>query len=188
MEPSDLLLHFVEILERLGIPYLVTGSMATTAYGEPRFTNDLDVVVDLRPEQVDAFCQSFPATEFYCYREAVLQAVQQRFQFNIVHFESGIKIDVFIPELSLFNQSFLSRGKRLTLGSGFDVRFASPEDVILKKLEYFREGGSEKHVRDIIGVLKVQAERIDREYIAAWASRLGLAETWQDVLQRIENP
>jgi len=60
--------------------------------------------------------------------------------------------------------------------------------VILKKLEYFREGGSEKHVRDIIGVLKVQAERIDREYIAAWASRLGLAETWQDVLQRIENP
>jgi len=111
MEPSDLLLHFVEILERLGIPYLVTGSMATTAYGEPRFTNDLDVVVDLRPEQVNAFCQSFPATEFYCYREAVLQAVQQRFQFNIVHFESGIKIDVFIPELSLFNQSFLSRGK-----------------------------------------------------------------------------
>ena len=71
---------------------------------------------------------------------------------------------------------------------GFDAWFASPEDVILKKLEYFREGGSEKHIGDIAGILKVQQERIDRDYIAASARRLGLEEIWLDVLQRLESP
>src|SRR5205823_13190099 len=94
MGPSELLRRLAEVLERLPIPYLVTGSMATIAYGEPRFTNDIDVVVALRLDQVDAFCTSFPEPEFYCHREAVVQAVHQRFQFNIIHFESGLKIDV----------------------------------------------------------------------------------------------
>ena len=75
MEPSELLRRFVEVLDRLGIRYLVAGSMATTIYGEPRFTNDIDVVVDLRSEQVDSFCLCFPLTDFYCYREAVLEAI-----------------------------------------------------------------------------------------------------------------
>jgi hypothetical protein len=188
MEPSELLRRFVEVLDRLGIRYLVAGSMATTIYGEPRFTNDIDVVVDLRPEQVDSFCLSFPPTDFYCYREAVVDAIRQRSQFNIIHFESGIKIDVFIPDESEFSRTQLGRGVQTRLGSGFEVRFAAPEDVILKKLEYFKEGGSEKHIRDIAGVLKVQAERIDRQYIADWATRLGLGDTWRDVLQRVETP
>ena len=104
MEPSELLRRSVEVLDRLGIRYLVAGSMATTICGEPRFTNDIDVVVDLRSEQVDAFCLSFPSTDFYCYREAVVEAIRQKFQFNIIHFESGIKIDVFIPDESEFSR------------------------------------------------------------------------------------
>ena len=67
MEPSELLRRFVEVLDRLEIRYLVAGSLATTIYGESRFTNDIDVVVDLRSEQVDAFCNSFPPTDFYLY-------------------------------------------------------------------------------------------------------------------------
>jgi len=186
MEPSELLRRFVAVLDRLEIRYLVAGSMATTIYGEPRFTNDIDVVVDLRPEQVDAFCLSFPATDFYCYREAVVDAIRQRSQFNIIHFESGIKIDVFIPDESEFSRTQLGRGVQARLGSGFEVRFSAPEDVILKKLEYFKAGGSEKHIRDIAGVLKVQAERIDREYITDWATRLGLGDTWREVLGRVD--
>jgi hypothetical protein len=104
MEPSELLRRFVEVLDRLGIRYLVAGSMATTIYGEPRFTNDIDVVVDLRSEQVDSFCRAFPSTDFYCYREAVVDAIRLRSQFNIIHFESGIKIDVFIPDESEFSR------------------------------------------------------------------------------------
>ena len=117
MEPSELLRRFVEVLDRLGIRYLVAGSMATTIYGEPRFTNDIDVVVDLCSEQVDAFCLSFPSTDFYCYREAVVEAVRQRSQFNIIHFESGIKIDVFIPDNSEFSRAQLGRGVNASLGA-----------------------------------------------------------------------
>ncbi len=85
MGPSELLHDLAGTLDRLSIRYLVTGSMATIAYGEPRFTNDIDVVVVLREDQVGAICAAFPAPEYYCYEQAVIQAVRQRFQFNIIH-------------------------------------------------------------------------------------------------------
>ena len=154
MEPSELLRQFVEVLERLSVPYLITGSMATIAYGEARFTHDLDVVVALPADRVDAFCESFPEPEFYCYRDAVMRAVRDRFQFNIIHLESGFKIDVIVPDDSEFNRSRLARGVRLSIRADFEATFSSPEDVIIKKLEFYREGGSDKHVRDIVGVLK----------------------------------
>ena len=188
MEPSELLRRFVAALDELKITYRVVGSVAAMTYGEPRFTNDIDVVVDLKLEQADQFCGYFPAEEFYCYRDAIIEAIRGRSQFNIIHYESGIKIDVFIPEPGSRKETFLARGRRVVLMPGFDAWFASPEDVILKKLEYFREGGSEKHVGDIAGILKVQQVRIDRDYIAASARYLDLEEVWLDVLQRLEHP
>ncbi len=188
MEPSELLRKIVGVLEGMQISYRVVGSVASTTYGEPRFTNDIDIVVDLHLEDVDRFCGFFPAEEYYCYRNAVIEAVRQRHQFNIIHYESGIKVDVFIPVSDPSGQSIFARGRRVTLSPGLDAWFASPEDVILKKLEYYREGGSEKHVSDIAGILKVQQERIDRAYLANSARRLGLEATWLDVLQRIDNP
>ena len=185
MEPSELLRKFIGVLDELGIPYLVVGSVASMTYGEPRFTNGIDVVVDLQEQQADRFCGFFPAEGFYCYRGAVIEAIQQRRQFNIIHYESGIKVDVFIPEPGSPTEAFFARGRRVTLVSGFGAWIASPEDVILKKLEYYREGGSEKHISDIAGILKVQQERIDRDYIVTSARRLGLEETWLDVLQRL---
>lgn len=188
MEPSELLMRLAGTLERLQLPYLVTGSMASIAYGESRFTNDIDVVVALPMDQVDAFCQSFPESEFYCYREAVLEAVRQRSQFNIIHFESGLKIDVIIPDDSPFNRTRLGRGVRLPIRGDSEATFSSPEDVIIKKLEFYREGGSDKHLRNIAGVLKVLGERVNRAYITAWATRLRVEDIWQGVLQRVDNP
>jgi hypothetical protein len=187
MEPSELLQRLIGVLDGMKIAYRVVGSVASTTYGEPRFTNDIDVVVDLHLEDADRFCGFFPAEEFYCYRDAVIEAIRQRRQFNIIHYESGIKVDVFIPEPGFSGEALLARGRRVTLLPGFDAWFASPEDVILKKLEYYREGGSEKHISDIAGILKVQQEQIDRDYLVATAQRLGLEETWLDVLQRIES-
>ena len=176
--PADLLAHLATSLALLEIPYLVTGSMATIAYGEPRFTNDIDVVIALPEEKIDAFCARFPSPEYYCPRHMVLDAVQKKFQFNIIHPASGLKIDMMIATDSAFDRSRLNRGKRIATADDAFALFASPEDVILKKLIYYREGGSEKHLRDIAGVLKVQAERIDRHYIAQWADRLGVSEEW----------
>jgi len=185
MGPFELLKHLVATLESHGIPYLITGSMATIAYGEPRLTNDVDVVVLLTPGQLPAFCGAFPEPEFYCSAEAAARAVRQHFQFNILHRESGLKADIIVAGDSEFDRSRLARGVRLLAGPGFEATFAAPEDVILKKLEYFREGGSEKHLRDIVGVLKVQGDRIDRAYLDRWIADLRLAAEWKLVENRI---
>jgi hypothetical protein len=184
MGPSELMQIVADVLESLEVPYLITGSMATVAYGEPRFTNDVDIVVDLPLAKLDAFCSAFSAPEYYCSRDAVRHAVEQRFQFNIIHPTSGLKVDVMIPETTDFNRSRLSRAVRMPSGADGSVWFASAEDVIVKKLEYYREGGSEKHLRDIVGVLKIQRESIDRHYITEWTARLNLTAEWETVLTR----
>jgi Nucleotidyltransferase of unknown function (DUF6036) len=188
MELSDLLRRLTETLEKLQVPYIVTGSMATIAYGEPRFTNDIDVVVDLKPTHVSAFCEAFPEPDFYCPRDFVADAVRRKFQFNILHPESGYKIDVMLATDSEFDRTRLSRAARVQSSPDSTAWFASPEDVIIKKLQYYREGGSEKHIRDILGVLKIRGERVDRTYIAEWASRLGLVDEWNLVLARLSPP
>jgi hypothetical protein len=185
MEPSELLRHATETFEHLGIPYRVTGSMATIAYGEPRFTNDIDIVVRMRPDQVSALCAAFPRPEFYFPQTEADQAVQQRLQFNILHPESGLKIDVIMASDSAFDASRFSRGQRIKTAAQGEAWFASPEDVILKKLVYFREGGSEKHLRDIVGVVKVQADKLDRHYIAHWAKELEVENEWRLALSRL---
>lgn len=185
MEPSELLRRLGDSFERLGIPYRITGSMATIAYGEPRLTNDIDVVVRMQPEDVKALCAVFPAPEFYCSLAAAEQAVRQRHQFNILHPASGLKVDIIIASDSAFDASRFSRGQKLQATADCQAWFASPEDVILKKLVYSQEGGSDKHLRDIVGVLKVQAEKIDRKYIEDWAARLGVDEAWKLALSRL---
>ena len=162
MEQAELLEKLVVTLEKLNVPYLLTGSLATSAFGEPRFTNDIDVVVRLALAQVPHLCALFPAPDFYCDQTSAEQAVRQRFQFNILHPTSGQKVDVIVASDSEFDRSRLARGVRIPVSPDFEATFSAPEDVIVKKLEYFREGGSAKHLRDIVGVLKVQGERIDR--------------------------
>jgi hypothetical protein len=182
MRPSELFRRLIADLERLKVRYLITGSMATIIHGEPRFTNDIDVVVELPAERVDDFCVAFPSPEYYCPKQAVVEAVRDRFVFNILHPASGLKVDVFIAADDDFDRSRLQRAVRLRGGPDFDAWFASPEDVILKKLVYYQEGESEKHVRDILGVLKLQGDKVDRGYIEEWAARLGVVDTWRQVL------
>ncbi len=184
MEPSELLRRLAEVLDRQKIRYLVTGSVATTTYGEARFTNDIDVVVELGLHQVDAFYAAFPAPEFYCSRDAIIQAIQQHFQFNVLHPNSGFKIDIIIPDDSDFNRARFNRRVRIVGSDGHESWFASPEDVIIMKMAYFKEGQSEKHLRDIAGVLKIKGDKVDREYIAAWADRFQLSDIWRAILEQ----
>jgi hypothetical protein len=181
----DLLRRLTETLEQLHVPYAVTGSMASSAYGDPRLTNDIDVVADLQLRHVAGFCAAFPEPDFYCPPGFVADAVSRRFQFNVLHPESGYKIDVMMAGQSEFDQARLRRAVRVRSGPDLVSWFASPEDVILKKIEYFKEGGSEKHVRDILGMLKMQGEQVDRAYIAEWADRLGVAGEWKMILARL---
>jgi len=178
MEPEDLLRFVVLVCEQLNLRYLVTGSTATIAFGEPRFTNDIDIVLDLPAEQIDNFCKLFPESDFYLSRQAARSAVRLKSQFNVIHPASGLKVDFMVFAPSEFNTSRMLRGRDLPALDDCVVRFASPEDVILMKLKYYKEGGSEKHLRDIRGVLAIQGDKIDRQYIVEWAAKLSVVEEW----------
>ena len=184
MEQSDLLRHASDLCERLGLAYLVTGSTATIAYGEPRLTNDIDIVVELPLPQVAAFCAGFPSDQFYISEPAVNDAVHRQDQFNVLHPASGLKIDFIVMTNSEFDLSRRERTRRLSVLPGRQVSFASPEDVIIKKMAYYQEGGSEKHLRDIAGVLRIQGPALDQTYISVWVSKLGLDEVWRQILER----
>jgi len=185
MELYELLQKVVETFERLDIPYLVTGSVASMAYGEPRLTNDIDIVAEIDERHIENLLAAFPPGEFYISDEMIRQAIHQHNQFNIIHPGSGLKVDVIIRQNTPFDQSRFSRIRRISPGESYQANFASPEDVIIKKMQYYREGGSEKHLRDITGILKISEKEIDRDYISQWAKRLGLTEIWHAVQSRL---
>lgn len=184
MEPVDLVVECTAIVERLGLAYLVTGSIASIYYGEPRLTNDVDIVLALPVEQVPAFCASFPQPPYYLSEEAVRDAVVRCTQFNVIHAEAGLKADFMVPEDSSFNRKRFTRRARVQIAAQTSVMMAAPEDVIIKKLEYFREGGSDKHLRDIVGILRLCPQPIDTAYIFEWVDRLGLLAEWKEVQAR----
>ena len=187
MEQSDLLHFAVSALERLGLRYFVTGSTVTIFYGEPRFTNDIDIVVDLPVASVPEFCRQFPEDDFYVSEDAATEAVRRQSQFNIIQPRTGLKVDVIVPPHSEFNRARFARARRVQAGDGWDASFSSPEDAIVKKMEFFRAGGSDKHLRDITGVLKTSGSEIDTVYIEQWAATLGLTEIWQAIVERMRD-
>lgn len=189
MELYELLDLVVDTFERLRIPYLVTGSIASMAYGEPRLTNDIDLVAGIREEHIPGLLAAFPTDTFYLSEEAVREAIHRQGQFNIIHPGSGLKVDVIIRKETPFDRSRFARARVAHPTETSTAAFASPEDVMIKKMEYYREGGSEKHLRDIAGMLKVSAGAIDETYIVEWADRLGLRPIWEAIKRRLdENP
>jgi hypothetical protein len=181
-EPANPFAPFIVRLERLQLPYMVTGSTAGILYGEPRLTHDVDVVVALRPSDVPAFVAAFPESEFYCPPEDVL-AIEvrrgQRGHCNLIHHDSGFKADIYVAFDELHRWGLAHR-RTLAL-DGLTIAVAPVEYVILRKLEYFREGKSEKHVRDIRGMLEVSADQLDRHFIDQWVRELGLDAAWRRV-------
>ena len=187
MEQYELLRHLVRCFESLGIKYFVTGSIASMAYGEPRLTNDIDVVADIKKEHIEGLKDCFPEDEFYLSEEAIKEAIDRHRQFNIIHPASGLKIDVIARENSGLDNSRFERIKRLNVIEDTSANFSSPEDVIIKKMEFYKEGESEKHLRDITGILKISGDIIDYNYINRWADTLGLREIWDAVLKRVRH-
>jgi len=185
MEHLDLLRTVVEIFNRLGIRYLITGSVASMAYGEPRLTNDIDIVAAIDGSHVDALTAFFPPSEFYLSGEAMREAIRTKGQFNIIHPDSGLKVDVMVKQNTPFDESRFSRARKLSPAEGYFADFASPEDVIIKKMEYYKHGGSEKHLRDITGIMKISGELIDTGYIQKWSRSMGLTEIWKAIQKRL---
>ncbi len=183
--PDELIDLIARTCDRLRLEYFVTGSIASMYYGEPRFTNDVDVVVELPSWNVEEFCSVFPVPQFYVDPISAREAVASGGQFNIIQVGPGMKADIMCFRDTPFDNSRMSRRKRVHITSDVEAYIAAPEDVILKKLLYFREGGSDKHLRDIASILKTKRAPIDTSYIDHWALRLGVTSEWQLVRQRV---
>lgn len=183
MSEPDLIELFVRPLNEIPIRYLVSGSIAAMLYGEPRVTHDIDLIVLLRPTDVAQLPQVFPEPEFYLPpMETIVEATNRsdKGQFNIIHGDSGLKADFFIAGRDeLYAWAF--RNAREYSVSQLSVRLAPPEYVIIRKLEYFREGGSEKHLRDIRAMLAVSGDEIDRTELEEWISSRKLTAEWDRV-------
>lgn len=184
MDQSELLSYIVHCFEKLDIPYFITGSIASIAYGEPRFTNDIDIVADIKRDHIDEFKDCFPEGDFYLEKESIRRAVKYQHRFNIIHPASGFKMDIMISKKDSFDHSRFSRIKRLLISENQSANFASPEDVILKKLEYYKQGGSEKHLRDITGILRISGDLINKDYLLIWAEKLNVREIWESVVKK----
>jgi hypothetical protein len=179
----DALAQVVAVLERLHIPYAVGGSLASSTYGRVRFTQDADLTIKVSQSQVEQFVDQVK-DGFYVNREAVLQAVVRRSSFNIIHFDSAFKVDLFVCKDTEFDRHVLQRARRTPVPGteGRTFFFVSPEDIILLKLRWYREGGetSDRQWEDVLGVLAVQGSALDREYLGRWAEVLGV----QDLLDK----
>jgi hypothetical protein len=177
----------IETLERLGLPYIIGGSVASSIYGEARSTRDVDVSVVLPLEQVGSFVQAFQSLGYYVFADAIVDAIIAGQPFNIIDAQSGYKADIFIVDPqhpTPLEQQVLQRRRYQVYDetSGAQAVFYSPEDVIVYKLKYYLEGRMPKHLRDIGAILVVQGQALDYDYIAEWAERIGAAEVWAEIL------
>ncbi len=175
----------VDEFDRLGIVYYIGGSVASSLYGEPRATLDIDLGAEIVESQVSGLVAVWNR-DFYVSESAMREAVQRGRCFNLVHLTSTYKVDVFVRGTDPFNASVLSRRRPRGVAVGdenINVWFASPEDVILHKLVWFRKGGetSDRQWRDIATVWKYQRATADDNYIAEWAAKLNVLDLWERV-------
>jgi len=181
MPEPELFLLFVRPLNRAGIRHVVTGSVAAIFYGEPRLTHDVDFIVFLRDQDFEALREAFPASDFYLPPPETIMVEAQREQrghFNIIHAETGFKADMYLTGRDELN-AWAFRLRRQVEFEGETVALAPPEYVIVRKLEYYREGGSEKHLRDIRSMLAVSGDQLDRPELEDWIRRRGLQTEWR---------
>ena len=181
MREPDLIELFAQPLNQAGIRYLVSGSVAAMLYGEPRVTHDIDFVVFLRADDAPRLASVFPAPQFYVPPAAViLQEVarDQRGHFNLIHTKSGLKADFYTAGRDDLHAWAFRNAREYAIGEN-TIKLAPPEYVIVRKLEYYREGGSEKHLRDIRAMLAVSGEIIDQSAMEDWIARLNLKTEWE---------
>ena len=185
MQEANLFEVYLNKLNSLDIPYFVTGSVASIVYGEPRLTNDIDIVLHLTKDSIAKILEAFPLEAFYCppYEVLMGEVVRKtRGHFNLIHHKTGFKADIYlIGEDSL--QRWALNNRKFIEYSGKQIPIAPPEYVILKKLEYYKEGGSTKHVDDIKGIIEHSSELIDFNFLIEKAKEKNLDSILDEILK-----
>jgi hypothetical protein len=186
MSQQELLRHVVEVLDRLGIEYMVSGSLVSSLQGEPRATHDIDIVVALKRLHVKLLPEAFPPPDYYLPEDSVMSALETAGMFNLIAVKTGDKVDFWILTDRPFDRSrFARRYTEKVIGT--EIAVSSPEDTILMKLSWAHQcGGSEKHFTDALRVYEVQYEQLDLDYLKEWVGRLGIDHLYKRMLQEAE--
>jgi hypothetical protein len=183
LDPALITARVTGITEKLNVRYLIGGSLASTLHGMVRTTQDSDILAELRSEHIGKFVRELEG-EFYIDKEMIAEAIDQRSSFNIIHRDSFFKVDVFIPEMRPYVEVQLTRAQRqiLSVEPPAEALVATPEDTLLAKLEWYRNGGevSERQWRDVLGIIMVQGNKLDLAYLRQWAKELKVS----DLLER----
>lgn len=182
MPAPDELSLFASRLESIGAPYMVTGATAAILYGQPRVTNDIDIVLSLDDAARLALLRAFPESEFYVPPESVIRAEQARMQrghFNLIHHETGYKADIYLIGTDPLHAWALPLRRHVRWAEDLVIAVAPPEYVVLRKLEYYREGRSAKHPADIRAIREITG--VDETAMAPWLERMGLTALWQEL-------
>jgi hypothetical protein len=179
-DPLAIAARLAAVLDALRVPYAVGGSLASSLHGVPRATNDIDIVADLRIAHVDRFVAS-TEREFHVDAEMVRRSVAERSSFNIFDQATMMKVDIFVAAADEWVVEELVRARAEAIdvdGKPAAIRFATAEDTLLYKLVWYRLGGeqSERQWSDVLGVIKVQADRLDRAYLRHWAKHLKVSD------------
>lgn len=183
MSTSEFLGAVVTAIERAGIPYMVTGSLASSYYAIPRSTQDVDIVIEPNERSLDVLVDTLLAAGFYVDREAAQEAWQLRGQFNVIDGAGGWKADLIVRKNRPFSAEEFERRERASV-LGIEVQLARVEDVLLAKLEWSKLGDSERQRTDVVQILQRQGEQLDRAYVERWVEQLGLDAEWFDALRR----
>jgi hypothetical protein len=178
-EQAELIKLVASRLEQSEIPYMITGSSALDFYAQPRMTRDVDLVVELNPSDAPTLNRLF-SSDFYLDENAVLRAIQNRSMFNAIHNGWMIKVDFIVRKDSEYRRVEFGRRQAMDLGGGVRVFVASPEDLILSKLEWSKETNSEVQNRDIQSLLAL-VPNLDYEYLKKWSVVLGVDKRLEEL-------
>ena len=178
---KDFLAHLAALLDSSEIPYMISGSLGSSLHGQPRATNDADIVVDPTREQLLNFITSL-GEGYYVSRDAASQALKDRSMFNIIDIEAGWKADIIIRKERAFSLKEFERRKKTNL-MGIALWVVSPEDSILSKLEWSKGRHSETQYNDALYVLRVQRDTLDVDYLKAWAKKLNIEKELEQLLE-----
>jgi hypothetical protein len=184
---TEFLADLVRRLESREVTYVLVGSIAAMTYGEPRATLDVDVVVALDTEELDDVVRLFPPPEFYLSVDAAKAAVRAKSQFNVIHPASGMKVDFFVAGDAV-EMAQLARRLRRALLPGVDAWCSPPEELVVKKLLYYQQGGSDKHLRDIASMLRISSGQIDLTRVQDLARDNQVGDLLDQVLRAVDDP
>lgn len=184
MTVQDLLGRLVAALDAAAIPYMLTGSYASSIHSIPRATRDIDIIIFPNRDQLTRFIESLPPSSYHSDLQDALDSLRRRSQFNIIDYATGWKIDFIIPPFDEFNVEEFER-RVLIDADGLRLSVVSPEDIVIAKLLWAKAGESERQIEDAATVIRVQASKLDIAYVETWVRRLDLDDQWRLALQRV---